>query len=160
DFARTRVEDIDAVDLDPDTITLCRYEGDVGLAENHEQVALTCVLEVFGHVKVSVHARLEHRNAAKLAELRGMSVVVESAGDENVEDGITGFASRRHQIGAGYGSELRAYKDRRPPFGACTPIAFQEASLGAHELPWPGRNRSKGNAVFFVRLLHTSGPER
>jgi hypothetical protein len=45
---------------------------DVGLAEDHEQVALAGVLQVLGHVQVGVHARLEHRDAAELVELGGV----------------------------------------------------------------------------------------
>ena len=39
-------------------------------------------------MQVSVHARLEHRDAAELVELVGMRLVVEGAGDQHVEAGI------------------------------------------------------------------------
>ena len=65
---------------------------DVGLAEDDEQVALAGGLEVAAHVQVGVHARLEHRDAAELAELAGVRLVVEGAGDEDVEAGVAGLA--------------------------------------------------------------------
>ena len=55
---------------------------DVRLAEDDEQVALAGVLQVVGHVQVGVHAGLEDRNAAELAELRRVGVVVERTGDQ------------------------------------------------------------------------------
>jgi hypothetical protein len=72
---------------------------DVGLAEDHEQVALAGVLEVLGHVQVGVHARLQHRDAAELVELGGVGVVVEGAGDQHVEAGVAGFARGGHEVG-------------------------------------------------------------
>ena len=84
---------------------------DVGLAEDDEEVALAGVLQVVGHVEVGVHARLQHGDAAELAELRGVGVVVEGAGDQHVEVGVGGLAHRRHEIGAGDGAELRADED-------------------------------------------------
>ena len=48
---------------------------DVRLAEDHEQVALAGVLEVFGHVQIGVHARLEDGDASELGEFVGVGVV-------------------------------------------------------------------------------------
>src|SRR6185437_8475088 len=84
------------------------------------QVALAGVLEIFGHVKIGVHAGFQDGNASELVELGGMRVEIESAGDENIETGVRGFASGLDQIRPGYGSELRtdqdggAARDRRP----------------------------------------------
>ena len=77
-----------------------RQDRDVRLAEDDEQVALAGVLQVVGHVQVGVHARLEHRDAAELVELRGVRLVVEGAGDQHVEPGVAGLARRRDQVGA------------------------------------------------------------
>lgn len=48
----------------------------VGLAKDDEQVALAGILEVFGHVQVGIHARLEYRNAIEYFEFRDLGLVV------------------------------------------------------------------------------------
>jgi hypothetical protein len=75
-----------------------REDVDVGLAEDHEQVALARVLQVLGHVQVGVHPGLEHRDAAEFAELRGVGLVVEGAGDHDVEVSVAGLAGGGDQI--------------------------------------------------------------
>ena len=87
------VEDVHAVDLhlDPRDLPVVpadREDVDVRLAEDDEQVALAGVLQVVGHVEVGVHARLEDRDAAERFELRRVGVVVEGAGDQDVEAGV------------------------------------------------------------------------
>ena len=72
---------------------------DVGLAEDDEEVALAGGLELAAHVEVGVHARLQHGDAAELAELAGVRLVVEGAGDEHVEAGVAGLAGRLHEVG-------------------------------------------------------------
>ncbi len=81
DFAGVGVEDVDAVDLDADLagFAVCAgvEDGDVGLAEDDEEVALAGVLEVAGHVQAGVHAGFQHGDAAEFAELGGHGIVVE-----------------------------------------------------------------------------------
>ena len=50
-----------------------------------KRLAFAGVLEIVGHVEVGVHACLEDGNAAQFAELRGVGVVVEGTGDQDVE---------------------------------------------------------------------------
>jgi hypothetical protein len=83
----------------------------VRLAEDDEEVAFAGVLEIFGHVQVGVHARLEHGDAAQLAELRGVRLVVEGAGDEDIEAGIAGLTRGGDEVGALYGTELGSDED-------------------------------------------------
>ena len=72
-----------------------RQERDVGLAEDDKEVAFAGVLEIVGHVQIGVHARLENRDAAQLVESAGMRVVVEGAGDQDVEVGIAASRAAR-----------------------------------------------------------------
>src|SRR3990172_8657807 len=95
DLALAGVEDVHAIHLHPDATALGGEESDVGLAEDDEEVALAGILQVLGHVQVGIHARLEHGDAAELAELRGMRLVVEGAGDEHVGAGMAANASTR-----------------------------------------------------------------
>ena len=53
----------------------------------------------------------EDRDAAELAELGGVGLVAERAGDEHVEVGVGCFAGGGHQVGAGDGSELGSDED-------------------------------------------------
>jgi hypothetical protein len=110
---RSGVEDVDAVHLHAQLAVLLVVSVDVGLAEDHEQVALARVLQVLGHVQVGVHAGLEHGDAAELAELRGVRLVVEGAGDQHVEAGVAGLARGGDEIGALDGAELRTDEDGR-----------------------------------------------
>lgn len=59
-FASLGLEHVHTVDLDAHLAVELGQQSDVGLAKNHEQVALAGVLEVFGHVQVGVHAGLEY----------------------------------------------------------------------------------------------------
>ena len=79
---------------------------DVRLAEDDEQVALARVLQVFGHVEVGVHPRLQHRDAAQALELGGVRLIVEGTGDQNVEPAVCGLARRLHEVRAGHSAEL------------------------------------------------------
>ena len=159
DLAGVGVEHVDAVDLDLDLSVLGVEEVDVRLAEDDEEVAFAGVLEVVGHVEVGVHARLEDRHAAEFAELRGVGVVVEGAGDQDVEVGVGRFANRRNEIGAGDGAELRADEDARPSLEAGVAVAFDVGSLGADEVAGPGSDAREGDTVLLVRLLHAGGFE-
>ena len=132
---------------------------DVRLAEDDEEIALAGVLQVVGHVQVGVHARLEHGDAAQLAELRGVRLVVEGAGDQHVEVGIARLARGRNQIGARDGAELRADEDGGAFLVARFRVAFDVAPFGADEIARPGRERGEGDPVFLVRLLHAGGLE-
>ena len=112
DFAGVGVEHVYAVDLHLDLSIFCVQDVDIRLAEDDKQVALAGVLQIIGHVQIGVHPCLEHRDAAQLVEIRRVSIVVESAGDERVKVGVTRLTSRRHKIRAGNGAELRANEDR------------------------------------------------
>ena len=50
-------------------------------------------------MQVGVHAGLEHRDAAELVELGGVRIVVEGAGDQNIEVGIASLAGGANQSG-------------------------------------------------------------
>ena len=54
------VEHVHAVDSYLDLAIVSVEDVDVRLAEDDEQVALARVLQVFGHVEVGVHSRLQH----------------------------------------------------------------------------------------------------
>ncbi|MNK99684.1 hypothetical protein D3C87_1200940 [compost metagenome] len=151
-FAGTGVEHVHAVDLDHqlpvgghvDDVALAVVSADaaalgvqhihIRLAEDHEQVALAGVLQVFGHVQVGIHACLEHVDAAQLAEFAGRCIVVEGAGDEHVEIGIASFAGGIDQVSTGNGTELRADQDT----GTLHLSVFQIAAFGADQVarPW------------------------
>ena len=109
-----RVEHVHAVDLDVNAAAVAGRIVDVGLAEDDEEVALAGVLRVAGHVQVGVHARLEHRDAAELAELGGVSIVVEGAGDQHVEAGVAGLRAAWTRSGRRDGAELGPDEDARP----------------------------------------------
>ena len=118
---------------------------DVRLAEDDEEVALAGVLEVVGHVQVGVHAGLEHGDAAELAELRGVGLVVEGAGDQHVEAGVAGLAGGGDQVGALDGAELGADEDG--------------GALLRRRLPCSGprrRRRSPGQGVSAVKVILSS----
>jgi len=48
------------------------------------RLPLARVLQVVGHVEIGVHAGLEDRDPAQLAELGRVDIVVEAASDEHV----------------------------------------------------------------------------
>ena len=102
-------------------------------------------------MQVGVHARLEHRDAAELIELRRVGIVVERAGDQHIEAGVAGLARGRDQIGARDGAELRADEDGGAFLGS--PCAFDIAALGADQVARPGRDGRERDLVFLVRLL-------
>ena len=129
-----RFEDIDAVYFHAQFVVLLGQERDVGLAEDDEEVAFAGVLEVVRHVEVGVHAGLEHRDAAELVEFGGVRLVVEGAGDEDIEVGIAGFARGGDEIGARDGAELGADEDG----GALLGLAFEVAAFGADSSPGQG----------------------
>lgn len=92
-FTRVGMEDVDSVDFDSHHAIAVIDQINIRFAEDDKEVALASVLEVVGHVQVSVHAGLEYRDAAKLVELGRHGVEVEGAGNKDVESCVTGFAS-------------------------------------------------------------------
>ena len=68
-LAGVGVEDVDAVDFHADLFVSSIQDGDVGLAEDDEQIAFAGVLEVTGHMEIGIHARLQDREAPALLEL-------------------------------------------------------------------------------------------
>ena len=81
------------------------------------------VLQVVGHVQVVVHARFQHRDAAEALELRRVGVVVEGAGDQQIEAGFRGLAGGLDEVRTGDGAELRAYENRCAIFSRLSPVA-------------------------------------
>ena len=69
----------------------------------------------------------------------GVGLVVEGAGDQDVEVGVAGLAGGGDEIGAGDGAELRADEDG----GALLGVAFHVAAFGADQIAGPGRERVK-----------------
>ncbi len=132
---------------------------DIRLAEDDEQVALAGVLQIIGHVQVGVHARLEHRDGAQLAELGRTGIVVEGAGHQHIEPGIARLARRGHQVRTPHRAELRPDEDTRPPFAALFFAALEVAPFGADVIPWPGGEREEIDLVFLMGLLHPGGLE-
>ncbi|OQA41191.1 MAG: hypothetical protein BWY49_00482 [Candidatus Omnitrophica bacterium ADurb.Bin314] len=154
------LEHVHTVDLDAHLAVGLGQQGDVGLAKDHEQVALAGVLEVFGHVQVGVHAGLEHGDAAQFAELCGVGFVVEGAGNQHIKARIATLAGGLDQVAALHGAELGADEDTGALFPGFALVisAFHIAALGTHPaFARPGREGGKGDAVGLVRLLHASG---
>ena len=135
DFAGVGVEDVDAVDLDRDLAVAGVEDVDVGFAEDHEQVALAGVLQVFGHVQVGVHARFQHRDAAEFVELGGMGVVVEGAGDQHIEARVAGLTRGGDQVGAGDGAEFGADEDGSAFFSVAFSVRAA-SSVGDGNFSW------------------------
>ena len=73
-LAALRMEDINAVDAHLQQVATRafsdRQDVDVRLAEDHEQITLTGVRQLGGHVQVGVHACLQNRHPAELGEVR------------------------------------------------------------------------------------------
>ena len=153
-LARVRVKHVDSVDPYHDLAVVRVEEIDVRLAENDEQVALARVFQVRGHVQVGVHARLQHRQPAQPFKLRGVGLVVERAGDQQVELPVRRFAGGLDQVWPRDRAELRADEDRRAAQGALLLAALEIAPLRADEMARPGIERGEGDAVLLVRLLH------
>ena len=114
DFSGAGIEDIDALHLHAQPTIRLRQELNVRFAEDDEQVSLAGVLEILGHMQVGVHPSFEHEDAAQLAELRGVSFVVEGACYQHIESGIAGLTSTGDKIGALHGAELGADEDGGP----------------------------------------------
>ncbi len=100
DFAGLRFEDVDTEDFDPQPAVVDRLDANVGLAEDHEEIAGAGRLEIATHMQVGVHPRFEHRHAAELVEFGGVGVVVEGAGDQRVEARVASLARGGDEIGA------------------------------------------------------------
>ena len=154
-FAGLGFEHVHAVHLHAQLAVLFRQEGDVRLAEDDEEVALAGVLEVLGHVQIGVHAGLEHRDAAQLAELRGVRLVVEGASDKHIECSIASLAGGGDEVRPLDGAEFRANEDG----GAFLGIAFHVAAFRANQIAGPRGERGEGDPVLLVRLLHAGGLE-
>jgi hypothetical protein len=104
DLAGRRVVDVDAADLNHEPAIVGALDGDVGLAEDHEQVARAGLLEqLVAHGEVGVHAHEQHRQPAEgllldgdrpaalpvglelLGDLAGVRVEGHSADEQQVE---------------------------------------------------------------------------
>ena len=73
-------------------------EAGVRLAEDDEEVAFAGGLEVAAHMEVGVHPSLEDGDSTKLAEFAGVRLVVEGAGDQDVEAGIAGLTCSLNKV--------------------------------------------------------------
>ena len=69
DFSGVGMKNIDAVDFDLYLPVFCIDNVDVRFAEYNEEIALTGIFEIVGHVQVGVHSGFENGNAAKFVEL-------------------------------------------------------------------------------------------
>ena len=92
-----------------------------------------------GTRKAACHAIADvlEKNAAELAELRGVGLVVERAGDQHVKVGVPGLAGGEHQVLAADRAELRADENARALLRAVVALPFDVAALGADELSRP-----------------------
>lgn len=164
------MRDVDAADFHLDHLTalggasfrtggrLIRGEYfDVRFPEDDEEVVAAGVGNVVGHVEIRVHARLEDGNAAELVELRGLCVVVEGAGNEDIEARVAGFPGGDDKVGTAHGAELRANEDVRSALRPLTVVAgltLDVVALRGNELAGPTANGGEGDLVFLVFLLH------
>ena len=69
------------------------------------------------HVQVGVHPRLQDREAAEAAQLGGVGVEVEGAGDQHVKAGVGRFARGGDEVLPADRAVFRANQDRGPAFG-------------------------------------------
>jgi len=106
-FTGSGIEDVHAEDLDLNVAVVGRKDLDVRFAEDDEQIALPGILEIVGHVEVGVHARLQDGNASEFGELRGVRVVAEGTGDQDVEVGVSGLAGGGHEVRTADCAEFR-----------------------------------------------------
>src|SRR5262249_33438425 len=111
DFARLRLEHVDAEHFDAKHGVARVFDLDVRLAENYEEIARAGRLKVTAHVQVWIHAGFEYRHATELVELCGMGVIAEGAGNERIEARVACFPRGGDEIGTRHGAELRADKD-------------------------------------------------
>ena len=132
------MEDIHPVDLDLDLPIFGIQDGNIRLAEDDEQVALAGVLQIIGHMQIGIHAGLEHRDGAQLAEFGGLGIIIESTGDQHIEPGIPSFTRRRHQVGTGDRAELRPDEDARPLLAASFFAALEVTPFSANVIARPG----------------------
>lgn len=68
-LAGLRMEHVHAPDLDPKLPGADLLNVDIGLAEDHKQIALAGVLEIIRHMQIGVDARFKHRDAPQLVDL-------------------------------------------------------------------------------------------
>jgi hypothetical protein len=78
-------------------------------------------------------------NSPEFVEFRGVGIVVEGAGDQDIEVGIAGLAGGFYQVRAGDSAELRANEDGRAFLAAGLGIALDIAAFGTHHIARPGR---------------------
>ena len=116
-------------------------------------------LQVLGNVEVGVHAGFEDGDAADLGQLRGVRLVVEGAGDEDVEVGVGGFAGGGDEVRARDGAELGADEDGGALFAAGALASFKVKAHGADVLARPRGERGEGDLVLFVGLLDAGDAE-
>lgn len=69
DFSGVRMKNIDAVDFNLYLPVFCIDNVDVGFTEDNEEIALSGIFEIVGHVQVGVHSGFENGDAAKFVEL-------------------------------------------------------------------------------------------
>ena len=137
------VEHVDAPHLNLEFVGSDGADFDVGFSEYDEEVGFVGAFEGVGHVEIGVHPGFEHLDAAEFGEFGGVGVVVEGAGDDHVEAGVSGFPGGLHQVGAGDGAEFRADEDARPAVGGAVVVV----GLGADRFAGPAAEGAEGDAV-------------
>ena len=103
-LARVGMEDVHAVHFHAQAAVGIGQDRDIRFAEDHEQVAVSGVLEVAGHVQVGIHEGLQNGDSAEFAEFRGVRFVVKRAGDQRVEAGVARLAGGCHPISPLHGA--------------------------------------------------------
>ena len=89
--------------------------------------------------------------ADQLVEIRRVGVVVERAGDENVEVRVAGLAGRGHEVWPRHGSELGPDEDGRALLERL--VAFGVPTVGEDVRTRPGRDGVEDDSVILVSLL-------
>lgn len=82
-----------------------------------------------------------------------MGVVIESAGDQDIESAIGRLPRGLHQIRTRDGTELRSDENG----GALFFAALAVAPFGAHKRARPRPDGRERNLIFFMRLLDSRG---
>ena len=136
--------DVDAVHLDADLAAAVVEDLDVGLAEHDEHVAAAGILQLLRHVHVGVDPRLEDRQAAEAAQLGGMRVEVEGAGDQHVEAVVDRLARGGDQVLPADRAIFGADQDGGAALGpVAAGAALDEGAGGGDEVAGPGRDARK-----------------
>ena len=103
-------------------------------------------------MQVAVNPGLEHGDAAEPVELGGVRVVVEGAGDEDVDARVARLARGGDEVRARDRAELGADEDGRAPLGARGRAALEVTAFGADDVP--GSRHQRGEDEWFNAPAH------